>query len=125
MPGKVNPVIPEFVIQCCFQVLGNHAACAGVLDHGELDLNVWESVLLFNVLDSMRLLANAAHTLAERCLEEVTVVRERNQRNTASIIPLLTDLMKARGYSAVGRVCREAGGDLQKMRQLLKKEGWI
>ena len=63
MPGKVNPVIPEFVIQCCFQVLGNHAACAGVLDHGELDLNVWESVLLFNVLDSMRLLANAAHTL--------------------------------------------------------------
>ena len=125
MPGKVNPVIPEFVIQCCFQVLGNHAASAGVLDHGELDLNVWESVLLFNVLDSMRLLANAAHTLAERCLEEVTVVRERNQRNAASIIPLLTDLMKARGYSEVGRVCREAGGDLQKMRQLLKKEGWI
>ena len=71
------------------------------------------------------LLANAAHTLAERCLKEVTVVRERNRRNAASIIPLLTDLMKARGYSEVGRVCLEAGGDVQKIRQLLKKEGWI
>ena len=109
MPGKVNPVIPEFVIQCCFQVLGNHTASAGVLDHGELDLNIWESVLLFNVLDSMRLLANAASTLAERCLEEVAVVGERNRRNVASIIPLLTELMKARGYSEVSRVCREAG----------------
>lgn len=125
MPGKVNPVIPEFVVQCCFQVIGNHAACAGVLDHGELDLNIWESVLLFNVLDSMGLLANAAHTLAESCLEGVTVVPERNRRNADSIIPLLTELVKARGYSAVSRICREAGGEVQQIRELLKKEGWI
>ena len=124
MPGKVNPVIPEFVVQCCFQVIGNHAACAGVLDHGELDLNIWESLLLFNVLDSTGLVANAAQTLAERCLEGITVVPERNRRNTASIIPLLTDLAKERGYSAVSRVCREAGGDPRKIRELLKKEGW-
>lgn len=125
MPGKVNPVIPEFVIQCCFQVVGNHAACAGALDHGELDLNIWESVLLFNVLDSMRLMANAAQTLAERCLEELTVAPERNRANADSIIPLLTELARERGYSAVSRVCREAGGDLQKIRELLKNEGWI
>ena len=125
MPGKVNPVIPEFVIQCCFQVIGNHAACAGALDHGELDLNIWESVLLFNVLDSMGLLANAARTLAERCLEGVTVVPESNRRNANSIIPLLTELVKSRGYSAVSRICREAGGDVQQIRELLKKEGWI
>lgn len=125
MPGKVNPVIPEFVVQCCFQVIGNHAACAGALDHGELDLNIWESVLLFNVLDSIGLLANAANTLAERCLEGVTAVPETNRRNADSIIPLLTELVKARGYSAVSRICREAGGDVQKIRELLKKEGWI
>jgi len=125
MPGKVNPVIPEFVVQSCFQVIGNHAACAGALDHGELDLNIWESVLLFNVLDSMGLLANAARTLAERCLEGVTVVQETNRRNTDSIIPLLTKLVKSRGYSAVSRICREAGGDVQKIRELLKREGWI
>ena len=125
MPGKVNPVIPEFVVQCCFQVIGNHTACAGVLDHGELDLNIWESVLLFNVLDSIGLLANAANTLAERCLEGVMVVPETNRRNADSIIPLLTELMKARGYSAVSRICREAGGDVQQIRELLKKEGWI
>ena len=125
MPGKVNPVIPEFVVQCCFQVIGNHAACAGALDHGELDLNIWESVLLFNVLDSMGLLANAANTLAERCLAGVTVVPATNRRNADSIIPLLTELVKARGYSAVSRICRESGGDLQQIREFLKKEGWI
>lgn len=125
MPGKVNPVIPEFVIQCCFQVIGNHAACAGALDHGELDLNIWESLLLFNVLDSMALLANAARTLAGRCLQEMTVVAESNRRNVDSIIPLLTELVKARGYSAVSRVCREAGGNVEMIRELLKKEGWI
>ena len=125
MAGKVNPVIPEFVIQCCFQVMGSHAASAGALDHGELDLNVWESVLLFNVLDSMGLLANAAHTLAERCLKEVAVVSERNRKNAGTIIPLLTELVKSRGYSAVSRICGEAGGDVQKIRELLKKEGWI
>ena len=125
MPGKVNPVIPEFAIQCCFQVIGNHAACAGALDHGELDLNIWESLLLVNVLDSMGLLANAARTLAERCLEGMTVAPESNRRNADSIIPLLTELVKARGYSAVSRVCREAGGDVKQIRELLKKEGWI
>ena len=125
MPGKVNPVIPEFVIQCCFQVIGNQAACAGALDHGELDLNIWESVLLFSVLDSMRLLANAARTLAERCLEELTVAPDRNRRNIGTIIPLLTDLAKERGYSAVSRVCREAGGDVPRIRELLKEKGWI
>ena len=124
MPGKVNPVIPEFVVQCCFQVIGNHAACAGVLDHGELDLNIWESLLLFNVLDSMGLLANAADTLAERCLAGLTVAPERNRSNADSIIPRLTELVKKRGYSAVSRVCREAGGDPRKIRELLKKEGW-
>ena len=122
MPGKVNPVIPEFVIQCSFQVIGNHAACSGALDHGELDLNIWESVLLFNVLDSTGLLVNASRTLAERCLEGVTVVPESNRRNADSIIPLLTELVKSRGYSAVSRICREAGPDVQKIRELLKRK---
>ena len=110
MPGKVNPVIPEFVIQCCFQVLGNHAASAGVLDHGELDLNVWESVQLFNVLDSMRVAGNAAHTLAKRCPGGGDGGAGTQHANAASIIPLLTDLMKDRGYSAVSRVWPGGGG---------------
>ena len=125
MPGKVNPVIPEFVIQSCFQVIGNQAACAGALDHGELDLNVWESILIFNILDSMQLLANAATTMAQRCIQEIAVLRERNIEHTNSIIPLLTDLMKTRGYSAVSRICLEAEGDPQKIRHLLKQQGWI
>ncbi len=125
MPGKVNPVIPEFVIQSCFQVIGNHAAGASALDHGELDLNIWESLLIFNILDSMQLLANAATTMTQRCIREIAVLRERNIDHITSIIPLLTDLMKTRGYSTVSRICLEAEGDAQKIRHLLKQQGWI
>ncbi|UCH37026.1 MAG: aspartate ammonia-lyase, partial [Candidatus Bathyarchaeota archaeon] len=67
MPGKINPVIPEFVFQLCMQVCGKHAACEAALDHGELDLNVWESLIVINILDAMNLLATAVSTLTEKC----------------------------------------------------------
>jgi len=125
MPGKVNPVIPEFVIQSSFQVVGNHTACSAALDHGELDLNVWESVTVFNILDSMQLLSNATIMLAKLCVQEIVVVEERGARNTSTIIPRLTDLMKSQGYSAVSQVCQEAGGENLKIQKLLEEKGWI
>lgn len=119
MPGKINPVIPEFAIQLCFQTLGNHAACVACLDHGELDLNVWESCVVFNILDSLALLANAASTLAGRCIGGLGIDVERNARNAQTIIPLLTELMTRHGYSAVSDVCKQAGGDIARLRALL------
>ena len=119
MPGKINPVIPEFAIQLCFQVIGNHSACQACLDHGELDLNVWESCLVFNILDSMELLCSAVTALQEKCIRDLKADGERNTRNTQTIIPLLTELMKRHGYSAVSEVCKRAGGDIERLRKLL------
>lgn len=125
MPGKVNPVIPEFVIQSSLQVVGNHVACAAALDHGELDLNVWESVMVFNILDSMQLLSNAAFSLANRCLQEMEVVEQRGAQNIRTLIPLLTEVMQSQGYSAVSQVCQEAGGEAQEIRKILQEKGWV
>ena len=125
MPGKVNPVIPEFVVQCSFQVIGNHVASATSVDHGELDLNVWKSVPVFNILDSMQLLSNATVTLVKLCVKDLSVVKERGRQNISTLIPLLTNLMKSRGYSSVSKIYQEARGDGPKIRTLLEEKGWI
>ena len=57
MPGKINPVIPEFLIQICFQVTGNCITSKQAIEHGELDLNIWESSIVFNILESISLLS--------------------------------------------------------------------
>jgi len=124
MPGKINPVIPEFVIQCCFQVVGNHTTCAATIDHGELDLNVWESMSVFNILNSMNLLSQACSGLAAKCIKDLVIVSKKNDPDTKPLIPLLTDLMKSHSYSEVSRICQEAEGQTEKIRKLLKEKGW-
>ena len=121
MPGKVNPVIPEHVIQLCFKVLGNDRACAAAHEHGELDLNVWESTAVFSVLESMELLEAAAHCLRERCIVGLEVDPVRSAAHAQTIIPELTELMKRHGYSRVSAVCKEAAGDLARLRELLRE----
>ncbi|MDQ7862618.1 lyase family protein [Peribacillus frigoritolerans] len=57
-PGKINPVIPETLIQCCFQVLGCDRVVQAALEHGELDLNVFEGAAGVNILDAMNMLSS-------------------------------------------------------------------
>ena len=122
MPGKINPVIPEFVIQACCRVVGCDAACQMAVDHGELDLNVWESLAVVSVLDEMAFLESALTTFADRCVAGLVPNRDRNNQHVATLIPLLTRLMQAHGYSAVSDVCRRAGRDPEAIRDLLRRE---
>jgi aspartate ammonia-lyase len=121
MPGKVNPVIPEFLMQVCFQVMGAHAACQATLDHAELDLNVWESTQVVNLLDAMDLLAAGVGAFDEKCVRGFEAMPEVNARNANSIVPLLTRLMHEHGYSKVSELCKSAAGDPARLRKLLEK----
>ncbi len=124
MPGKVNPVIPEFVVQLCLSVVGRQAACESAIDHGELDLNVWESLVLFETLDAMSLLANAAETLATFCVSGITADREVNARHATTLIPTLSRLSRLHGYGVVTAACKEAGGEPSRIREALARRGW-
>ncbi|MCU0235625.1 MAG: lyase family protein [Acidobacteria bacterium] len=119
MPGKVNPVIPEFMIQVAFKVMGNHSTCSLGLNHGELDLNVWESSMVFSILDSMELLGSGIDALTRRCLAGIRVDGRINAGHADSIIPRLTRLMHRFGYQRVNDVCKKAGGDLPVLKKLL------
>ena len=119
MPFKVNPVIPEFVVQLCWKVGANHHLATMGHEQAELDLNVWESAVAFPILESMRLLGTAATTLAERCLAGLEPDVERNRRNADSIIPLVTELKRTHGYRDLADLVRRSGGNAEVLRGLL------
>lgn len=123
MPGKVNPVMPEFLIQVCFRVIGNHQMCASALEHGELDLNVWESPVVFGILDSMDLLEIALQNFAEKCVSGMVFPETPNTERAESLTAKLTELSRKHGYSRISDICKEAGPDLERIRQILKDRG--
>ena len=77
MPGKVNPVLPEAVLQVVAQVIGNDAAVAFGGAPGNFELNVMLPVMARNLLESIRLLANVSRLLADRCIDGIEADVER------------------------------------------------
>ncbi len=119
MPGKVNPAMPEFVMQIAFRVMGNHAMCAAGLDHGELDLNVWESSMTFAVLESMELLESGLDAFVEKCVRGIRPNPVASAAHARTIVPRLARLAREHGYQRVTDVCKQAGGDTQALKKLL------
>lgn len=87
MPGKINPILPELVMQVHFLVCGNDAAVTMAVERGELELNVWEAVVTRCTLDSCRLLSRSIVLFARRCVAGVKAdvghCREEAEKSTA------------------------------------------
>ena len=76
-PGKINPAIPETMMQCCFQVLGCERAARLALERGELNLNVFEGAAAVNVFDAIEMMQRSVALFAERCVIGITANRKR------------------------------------------------
>jgi aspartate ammonia-lyase len=76
MPGKVNPIIPEMVNQVAFEVIGNDITVTLAAEAGQLELNVMEPVIAYNLFTSLDMLGRACRTLADRCVDGITANRE-------------------------------------------------
>ena len=76
-PGKINPVIPETMLQCCFQVLGRERATRLALERGELNLNVFEGGATVNIFDAMDMMRHAVETFVERCVKGIVANKKR------------------------------------------------
>ena len=81
MPGKVNPVMPEVVLQVAAQVIGNDAAITEGGQAGNFELNVMLPLIAHNLIQSIQLLAGAARALAEKCIRGIEA-NERSVRQT-------------------------------------------
>ena len=82
--GKINPVVPETLLQCCFQVLGCERAARLALERGELNLNIFEGAAAINIMDAMGMLTRAVSSFAKSCLAGI-VANEERCRTLASL----------------------------------------
>jgi fumarate hydratase class II len=125
MPGKVNPVVPEAVCQVCAQVVGNDAAVAFAGAAGTFELNVMIPVMARNVLESARLLANAARLLAHRCVDGIAADAQRCLEYAESSPAIVTALNRYLGYDAAASVAKLALARRATIRQTVLDEGYV
>ena len=108
MPGKVNPVIPEVVNQICFQVIGNDVTVTMAAEGGQLELNAFEPIILFNLQRSIDLLTRGCRTLTRRCVQGITANRDVCRVYVERSIGLATALNPLIGYEKAAEVAKEA-----------------
>lgn len=99
MPGKVNPVMPEFVIQCCIQTLAAVNAARMASDQAELELNVWEGLYIYNLLNSIHLLNSAISAFTTKCVSGLEVAVELNTERSQVGTARLTKIAQETSYS--------------------------
>ena len=125
MPGKVNPVIPEMVMQVAAQVIGNDAAIAWGGANGNLELNVMMPMMAHNLLESIQLLANASTTLRERCVEGIEADVERARELADANLIVVTALNPRIGYDKGAEVAKEAFATGRTIREVVLERGFM
>lgn len=123
MPGKVNPVIPEVVNQVAFQVIGNDLVVTMAAEAGQLQLNAFEPVIVFNILQSIDLMKNAVTTLARKCVDGIEANEDRCRQNLEASTALATALGPIVGYEKAAKLAKEILQTGKTMRDLLQASG--
>lgn len=119
MPGKVNPVMPEMLIQVCAKVIGNDASVAlgGLL--GQLELNTMLPLMAHNTLESVSILATASRTFADRCVEGISANPKRCRELVEKSLMPVTALVPRLGYAKAAEIAREAGAKGKTIREIV------
>jgi fumarate hydratase class II len=123
MPGKVNPVIPEVVIQVGDQVIGNDSAITLAGSQGQFELNVRVPLIARNLLDSIRLLAAAARLLDERVIQGVEANVEMCERHAEATLATATALNLHIGYDKATEIVKKAAETGRHVREVAREMG--
>jgi fumarate hydratase class II len=121
MPGKVNPVLCEAVIQVSAQVVGNDAAVALGGMTGQLELNAMMPLIARNLLESIRLLAAVAGLFAERCIDGIEADRERAAELVERSLAMVTVLAPRIGYDRAAEIAKEAARTGRTVREICRE----
>ncbi len=108
MPGKVNPVIPEVVNQIAFQVIGNDLTITMAAEAGQLELNVMEPIIAFNLFQSIDIMRSGMMTLADRCILGIKTNKAVCRGYVENSIGIVTALNPYIGYENSSSIAREA-----------------
>ena len=119
MPGKVNPVIPEMMMQVCAQVIGNDVAVTFSGTNGNFELNTMLPVMAHNVLESIELLTNAIKVFNEKLLIGLEPNTEKMESNTQKNPILVTALVPKLGYDTAAEIAKESMSTNKTIREIL------
>jgi fumarate hydratase class II len=108
MPGKVNPTQCEALTQVCAHILGNNAAIAFAGSQGHFELNVFNPMMAYNFLQSVRLLADASVSFTENCVVGIEPRLDNIQRGLENSLMLVTPLKEKYGYDLAAKVAKNA-----------------
>ena len=122
MPGKVNPVMPEVINQIAYQVIGNDLTVTMAAEAGQLQLNAMEPVIVFNILQSMRMLTRGMKVLREKCIVGIEADRERCQELLDHSLVAVTAINPYVGYMQASRVAKEALKSRRSIRDVVLAE---
>jgi fumarate hydratase, class II len=123
MPGKVNPVIPEVVLQVAAQVIGNDTAVTVAGTQGAFELNVRVPLIARNVLESIRILSSACTMLAEKCVEGLQANEDQLRRHAESTPAIATALNPYIGYDKGTEIVNEAVSSRRTIREVAIEQG--
>jgi len=123
MPGKVNPVIPEVVLQVSAQVIGNDAAITIAGSQGNFELNVRVPLIARNLLESIRLLSTTSRAFAEKCVSGIVANQEGTHRSAESTLAAATALTPYIGYDKATEIVKEAASSGRLLREVAYEKG--
>ncbi len=108
MPGKVNPTQCEALTMVCAQVMGNHTTVSIAGSNGHFELNVFKPVIIYNVLQSIRLLSDACVSFTDKCVVGIQANRERIEQLRDESLMLVTALNPHIGYDNAAKIAKKA-----------------
>jgi fumarate hydratase class II len=123
MPGKVNPVIPEVVLQVGAQVIGNDTAITIGGLQGQFELNVRIPLIARNLLQSIQLLTSASAMLAEKCVDGIEPNLEGLERSAESTLAVATALNPFIGYDKATEIVKDASASGRTLREVAREHG--
>jgi fumarate hydratase class II len=123
MPGKVNPVLPEVVLQVSAQVIGNDTAITVGGLQGQFELNVRIPLIARNLLQSIHLLSTASTLFAEKCVEGIEPNLEGCERSAESTLAVVTALNPYIGYDRAADIVKEASASGRTLREVAREHG--
>ena len=125
MPGKINPVIPEAVSQCAYQVIGNDMAITMAAEAGQLQLNAMEPLIALNLLDSQNLLTNAVNMFNFLCIGGIEANEKRCKELLDNSLGLVTALNPYLGYETSTKIAKEALSSGASIITLIKEQNLL
>ena len=125
MPGKVNPTQCEALTMVCAQVMGNNTTVSFAGSQGHFELNVFKPVIAYNVLQSVRLLADAASSFTERCVVGITANEPRIKELMERSLMLVTALAPSIGYDKATEIAKAAHKNGTTLREEAVRLGYV